>query len=95
MRFGQKPLMIKHIQEKHPPTNKCKLCMIAFFTQNDLNNHEKLVHQKDVENLTQKSGMVQNKGNHSEKEESKISEDKGKFLKILSLPKNALFCEFP
>ena len=38
--------MIKHIQIEHPPTNKCQVCMIAFFTKEDLNNHDRLVHHQ-------------------------------------------------
>ena len=45
-RFAQKAVMIKHIQIEHPPTNKCQVCMIAFFTKEDLNNHDRLVHHQ-------------------------------------------------
>ena len=31
---------------EHPPTNKCQVCMIAFFTKEDLNNHDRLVHHQ-------------------------------------------------
>ena len=67
-RFAQKAVMVKHIQIEHPPTNKCQICMIAYFTKEDLNNHDRLVHQqqKNINPLPQKILKV-----HEEKKPEK------------------------
>ena len=75
-RFAQKAVMVKHIQVEHPPTNKCQICMIAFFTREDLNNHGRLVHQQEKirDPLPQKILKV-NEENKPEKTPNKPSEE--------------------
>ena len=64
---------------EHPPTNKCQVCMIAFFTKEDLNNHDRLVHhQTKIRNPPLPQKITKNEEKKPEKSPSnKNSEEYG------------------